>query len=168
MRNVELPPAVRSKSPGSLVALVIHSQLELFLRETDWGLKRYPSACPAELRLGSWEIDNVVLVALILRLARSDASTFDCQIDVCTPAGTRVLQCLAGQNQVDVHLAGDQTIRTLRATNPAAVDASYLIDKVRSRTPWTPEELEHALGRLNTLYPTSRDLWWNCTSGDKP
>ena len=168
MKDIEVPAAIRSKSPGTLVPLVVRAQMELFLRDSEWSVKRYPAACPVELRLGTWEIDKVLLVALVVRLARSDGATFDCEINVRTPTGMRMLQCLGGQSQIDIHLVGDQTVRTLRAHNPAAVAAGYLIDNVRSRAPWTTEEGDHALDRLNTLYPTSHDLWWACTREKKP
>jgi hypothetical protein len=168
MKIDDIPPAVRISSPGTLGAQVIRSQLELFLRESEFNLKRYPPGCVAELRLGTWEIENVPLVALVLRLARSDAAVFDYQLDVSTPLGTRILQCVAAQNQIDVHLVGDQSVRTLRAANASALDATYLIDKLRMRTPWTPEQAARALDRLNTLYPSSRDLWKNCNSSGNP
>jgi len=164
--HVQIPPAVLSAAPGSLVATVLQGEVVLFLRETEWGLKRYPTACPVDLRLGSWEIDNVLLVALILRLARSDAATFDYQLDVRSPGGIRMLQCLAVQPQIDVHLASEKTVRTFRAANPGAMEAGILVDKIHSREPWSPEDGERALARLNQLYPTAHDLWWN--SAPKP
>jgi hypothetical protein len=159
--RVQVPPAILRESPGSLVATVVQGEVVLFLRETEWGLKRYPPACPVDLRLGSWEIEDVLLVSLIVRLARSDAATFDFQLDVRSPAGIRMLQCLAVQSQVDVHLACEQAVRTFRAANPAPLEAGFLVDKVRARAPWSAEEAERALARLNQLYPTARDLWWN-------
>jgi hypothetical protein len=164
--RVQVPSAVLRAAPGSLVASVVQGEVILFLRETEWDLKRYPPACPVDLRLGSWDIDNVLLVALILRLARSDAATFDCQLDVRSPGGVRMLQCLAVQSQIDVHVASEKTVRTFRATNPAPLEAGILVDKIHSREPWSPEDGERALARLNQLYPTARDLWWN--SAPKP
>jgi hypothetical protein len=157
--RVQVPPAVLDKSPGSLVAMVVQGEVVLFLRETEWGLKRYPTACPVDLRLGSWDINNVLLVALILRLARSDAATFDCQLDASSAGGVRILQCLAVQSQIEVHLASESAVRTFRAANPSPVDAGILVDKIHSREPWSPEDSERALARLNQLYPTACDLW---------
>jgi hypothetical protein len=159
--RVEVPPAVRNASPGTLIATVVQGDVVLFLRETEFALQRYPAACPVELRLGSWEIDDVLLVALVLRLARSDAATFDCQLDARSPLGIRMLQSLAAQPLVDVHLAGEATVRTFRATNTAMMEAGVLVDRIHSREPWSAEDAEHAMARLNQLYPTARDLWRN-------
>jgi hypothetical protein len=165
--TVQVPPAVLSKPPGSLVPILSRGEVVLFVRETEWNVKRYPPACPVDLRVGHWEIDSVLLVALVLRLARSDAATFDCPMDVQTPLGIRVLQGLAAQPQVDVHVVADQAVRRFRATNPAPEEAAYLVDSVRSREPWSAEDAERALARLNQLYPTARDLWRNCTQRAK-
>jgi hypothetical protein len=146
-----------------MTATWARGEVVLFVRETEWGLKRYPPACRVELRLWSWEIDNVPLVALVLRFARSDCATFDCHLDVQTPAGLRMLQGLASQSQIDVHLVADQTIRTFRVANPAPEEAARLVDKVRARKPSSADDVERAMARLNQLYPTARDLWWNGT-----
>jgi hypothetical protein len=167
MMHVQVPPDVLSKPPGSLVATLIHGDVALFVRETEWSLKRYPPACPADLRLGSWEFDQVLLVVLVLRFARNDDTTFDFRIDVQTPLGVRILQGLASQSQVEVHLAADHAVRTLRVTNPLAIEAGCLVDKVRALEPWSAEDTERALTRLNQLYPTARDLWWACAPGTK-
>jgi hypothetical protein len=158
--NIQVPPIVFTKPLGSMTATWVRGEVVLFVRENEWGLKRYPPACHVELRLWNWEIDDVPLVALVLRFARSDSATFDCQLDVRTPMGIRLLQCLASQSQIDVHLVADQTVRPFRVANPAPVEAGYLLDKVRAHAPWSAEDAERALARLNQLYPTARDLWW--------
>ncbi len=165
MGLVRIPQAVIDAPPESLLPVTHYSQVELFLRLTRWGLKKYPINCPAELRWGTWELENVPLVALLLRLARSDASTYDCQIDARTVSGIRTLQCLATQSTVLVHLATDRSVRTLRLSNPAFIEAGFLVDKIRSRPPWTAEQARRALARLNTLYPTAVSLWWSCGPG---
>jgi hypothetical protein len=157
--RVEVPPAVLSKPPGSLVAAVVQGALVLFLREAEWDLKRYPPACVVEMRLGWWKIGKVQLVSLIVRLAHNEATTFDCPLDVRNPAGVRMLQCLAAQSHVEVHLVGEKTVRTFRAANPSPVAVASLVDRFHSLQPWSEEDNQRALGRLNQLYPTAADLW---------
>jgi hypothetical protein len=148
--------------------MLLQGDLVLFLRETEWGLMSYPPACHAELRLGSWELDNVLLAALVLRLARHEAATYDRSLDLQSPLGIRVLQGLSAQPQIDVYVTSDHAIRTFRITNQASIQAGQLLDQIQEREPWSAEDMERALGRLNQLYPTASDLWRGCATGARP
>jgi hypothetical protein len=168
MKKVKIPADVFAKSPATLVIVSEPTEVTLFLCEDEWGLKKYPRDCPAELRLGSWEIDQVLLVGLLLRLARSDATTFDCWIDAGNPAGVRTLQNLAAQGCINVHVVTHEVARSLRLENPVREDAALLVNRLRSREAWSPEDFQHALARLNKLYPTPQALWWSDESGLAP
>jgi hypothetical protein len=158
--NVQVPSSVMNRPPGTLVPAVIRGEVMLYVRETAWGLRRLPPACPAELRLGSWEFENVVIVTLLVRLARNDAATFDCQLDVRSALGMRILQYLSSQAQVEVHVASEESVRTFRAANPDTRKAAQLVAMIQDCEPWSAEQAERALARLNQLYPTPHALWW--------
>ncbi len=159
MPPVQLPPAVRRSPSGSLIPVIGDNDLTLYVREDVFDLKKYPRECPGELRMGTWQIDRSLLVVLILRLARSDAATFDCPLDVGNAQGVRILQCLASQNSIDVFIVTDRVVRSLRLPNPLRAFAGKLVKRLHNRTAWSPEEWHTALARLNQLYPTAVALW---------
>lgn len=162
---LRIPDGIRTLRPGRLVAAPIDTDVVLYLREEDWGMKKYPRLCPVELRLGTWEIDKVLAVVLLLRLARTDLTTFETWINAGDPNGVRALQCLAGQSNIDVHIVADKQTRSLRAANHLRIDASMIINTIRGRNAWSPEEFQRACARVSRLYPTPHALWWNLDAG---
>jgi hypothetical protein len=160
--RIRIPDEVLQKPPGALLAVATDDELALYLREDPFKLRLYPRNCPAELRLGTWDIDAVILVALVLRLGHCDATTFDCQIDAGSAPGVRLLQCLAGQTAIDAYLLTDTLERTFRLRNTAREDASGIIHRLYHHAAWPPERWQAALGRLNQLYPTASALWHAC------
>lgn len=157
-----MPPEVRAQAPPALMAISTRKEVTLFLREDAWNLKRYPRACPLELRLGTWEIDKVLLVALAVRVARIDLLCFDCWLDIGNANGVRIIQNLADQPRIDVYLVADDVARSFRVSNPAQLICAQLVDKIREREAWTPEEFQQAMARVNQLYPTPRAVWAAC------
>ncbi len=158
--RVQIPEHVLRKPRGVLVAETIESAVVLFVREDLFELKRYPAQkCAVDLRLATWDMPPVVLAALILRLARNDATTFDLQLDISTPPAVRLLQTLVDQGQIDIHLVTDTVARSFRIANPVRLDAGYLVNRLRTLPGWPPEAHQEALCRLNKLYPTAAALW---------
>lgn len=163
MARVEIPDSVLKKPRGTLCPVQLGSEVIIFLREDDWGLRNYPLRdCAVDVRLGVWNVEGVMLAALVVRLARSDKTTFDHQFDLSEPESVRLLQCLAVQPHLDVHIITTGVSRTFRINNVIQFDASYIVDKVRSKRDWTPEVYRSAMNRLNTLYPTPSAMWRNC------
>ncbi|MEW6250270.1 MAG: hypothetical protein AB1716_06465 [Planctomycetota bacterium] len=149
-------------SPGTLTATVLPpDNLVLFVREDDWGLKRYPAEPGAELRLGAWEIDELLLTMLIVRIGRSDLTTFDCHIDLGSAPGVRMMQCLAVQPQLELYVVTSRITRSWRWPNPLRLQAAVLVNAARHRPAWEPGAYQAALARLNQLYPTPSSLWWH-------
>mgnify|MGYP001259403422 CR=1 FL=1 len=97
-QNRRIPAVVLSQPRGSLIAVLDGSDVALFLREDEWGMRKYPyRECPVELRLNTWEVDPVLLVVMMVRLDRNDGLTFDYLIDVGEPGGVRLVQNLPMQ-----------------------------------------------------------------------
>ncbi len=157
----KLPESVLSLLPGTLIALPIEDRAMLFLREDQWGLKKYADRCPAELRMCTWDIDAVVLIVFLLRLARTDLTTFEFWIDAGSPGGVRVLQDLAAQPRIDVHLVTDRIARSFRLRNVVRSHVQDLLNVVRSRNAWRPEQFDAVRARICQLYPTPHTLWWS-------
>ncbi|HPM22642.1 MAG TPA: hypothetical protein PLP66_01970 [Phycisphaerae bacterium] len=162
MKPVSIPEQVLSQTAPALVVSVARGEVAFFIAETAWGLAKYPRICPVEMRFGTWELDPVTLVAVVLRLAQSDACTFDYWIDTQSPEGVRILQSLAAQNEIDVHLVTTELARSLRVKNPAVIEAASLVDQLRTGRRWTPTEYMDAFARINKLYPTAPVLWRGC------
>lgn len=159
---VKAPKAILEKPVGCLLAISTESEVTLFVREDEWGLKKYPSRCQTELRLGTWDIDDVLLNVLLLRLGASDLGTFECWVNAAEPLGVRTLQCLAAQAKVNTYLVIDRVVRSFRLANRLQAAADRLVSVVRLRKTWTEEEFQLAQTRLAELYPTPHALWWNC------
>jgi hypothetical protein len=153
---------VLSQPRGSLVAVLDGSGVVLYLREDEWGLRKYPyRECPAELRLGTWEVDPVLLVALMVRLDRNDGLTFDYLINAGEPSGVRLVQNLNGQKYIELCLATDTVVRTFRIKNSFRDAAGQVVNNIRTRPAWSREEFQQASARLSQLYPTPHALWWH-------
>lgn len=159
--RLKVPDEIKALPPGRLVALPVDTDVVLYLREEDFGMKRYPRQCPVELRLGTWQIDKVLAAVLLLRLARTDLTTFEFWLNAGEPTGVRTLQCLAAQAFVDVHVVADKEVRSLRVNNPLRVDASQIVNTIRGHNAWSLEDFQRACARISALYPTPHALWWN-------
>ncbi len=159
--RLRIPDHVRQAAPGRLMAVAEDTDVVLYLRESELGMRNYPRRCPASLRVLTWDIDRVLVIVLLLRLNRNDATTFEVWIDAGEPEGVRMLQCLAAQGAIDVHILAEPTIRSLRLNNPLVIDAAQLVNDVRNREAWSDDEFEKVCRRIATLYPTASSLWWS-------
>lgn len=156
-----VPPEVLELPTGAFLPLS-RGQVELFLRETPWGVARYPANCPVEVRLGMWDLEPAFIVLLLARFAHDDARTFDRRLDVENPFGVQMLRALDTQKAIDIHLVTDRVARSLRCANPLYGRLEKLIARVHSRPPPTREQADTAYRRFAALYPTAPLLWWNC------
>jgi hypothetical protein len=162
MQNRRVPAAVLGQPRGSLAAILDGSEVVLFLREDEWGMRKYPfRECPLELRLGMWEMDSVLLVVLMVRLDRNDGLTFDCMLNVGEPSGVRLVQNLGTQKHVELCLATETQVRTFRVANSFRDAANEIVNIIRTRPAWSREQFQQAGARLSQLYPTSHALWWH-------
>lgn len=157
---LDVPDDIRTMYPGQLVATSTKTEVTLYLREEDFGMKKYPRRCPVELRLSTWEIDHVVAVVILVRLARTDLTTFECWVNAGEPNGVRAMQCLASQPQIDVHVVADREVRSLRRPNPLRLEAMRVVKLVRHREAWPQDGFQRACARITQLYPTAHALWW--------
>lgn len=157
----KIPDWVRALPAGRLIAHPVDNRVVLYLREEDFGMRRYPPKCPTELRLAVWEMDHILVIVLLLRLARTDLTTFECWIHAGEPRGVRTLQCLADQEQVDIQIVADREQRWLRAANRVRKEAAQLVETIRGRDAWEESDFQNACARVAKLYPTSHALWWS-------
>jgi hypothetical protein len=164
--KTRVPPFIYDLKPGVLTAVIQDPNVVLYLREDEFGLRKYPPQCPVELEIGTWNVGDVVLVVLLLRLAHRDATTFEAWVNVGDPEGVRMLQTLKPQDKVDVHIVTDRLARSFRVPNPLRLSASALVHVLRQHNAWSPEEFVAAQRRLTQLFPTPRDLWWRCQQAD--
>lgn len=157
--QLQIPAIVRKQAAGRLIVTAAESGVVLYLREDDWGMKKYPRQCPVELRMCHWDMEGVLAVAVLLRLARNDATTFEHWINPADAKSTRTLQCFANQTHVDVHIVADAEVRSLRPPNSLLVPAASLVNDIRRRQAWTSGDFQRISARLARLYPTAAALW---------
>lgn len=157
-----LPPAVATASPHSLVMVPEEHCIELFVKETEFTAAEYPRRCTVDLLLPVWDDGEVIMVALLLRLADRNRCTFEAWINVAEPRGVRLIQLLAQQQRVNVHIATERIFRSFRCSNTAQAVASKLVDLLRHRQTWTPDAFDQRLRQFTTLYPSAHTLWYEC------
>jgi len=160
--NLILPAFMLERPPGLLIPYARENTVALFIREDEFGLRKYPPQCAADAQLGRWKIDRVLLFVVLVRLGRSDLTTYESWANVADPSVLRLFQKLAAQNRLDVHIVTDHIARTFSLDNPLRSAAAQLVAEVRRRHAWAPEEFERAQARLCTLYPSPPALWWAC------
>jgi len=154
-----IPDAVLRAPHHSLVLVPVDPAVHFYIRENDFTLASYPPRCTLEFALPIWDDRQVICVALLVRLAGRNASTFERWLNPGDPAGLRILQLLSGQANLDVVLISDRSQRSFRRRNMLAGKAAGLVASLRVRRSWTPEEFDWRRKRLDTLYPTPAALW---------
>jgi hypothetical protein len=154
-----IPDAVLRAPHHSLVLVPVDPAVHFYIRENDFTLASYPPRCTLEFALPIWDDRQVICVALLVRLAGRNASTFERWLNPGDPGGLRILQLLSGQANLDVVLISDRSRRSFRRRNTLAGRAAGLVASLRVRPSWTPEEFDCRRRRLDTLYPTSAALW---------
>ncbi len=157
--EISVPPPIFEKPPGSLVVSQTGDRLTLFLREDEWGLGKYPHRCPAELRIAAWDRDPVLLVALLLRLADRNLTTFEHWIDAGQPLGVRELKLISRQQSFDIYLVTTRPVRRFGCPNRLMTVASGLVMRLRERPAWGAEAFAKTRAQSITLYPTAAALW---------
>jgi hypothetical protein len=155
------PPFVLDKHPGCMLPVGSRSGLTLYIVEDEWGMKKYPSRFPIDLRLLTWDDDRVIATSLLIRMNRDDLATFDAWIDSAQPAGVRLLQALVEHAQIQIHFVNREIVRSLRTPNTLRRTAERVLAQISARGTWSTEEFERVCARLDVLYPTSNDLWWS-------
>ncbi len=154
-----IPSSVLETPPATLSAVFVPPSLTLFVHEDQWGLKKYAPDAKAGLRLGVWEFDKILVSVITVRIGQSDLTTFDCSINVGTPPGVRIMQCLAAQSRIELLLVTNQAMRSWPMPNTVRSEADALVQAVRLRRAWGDAEYRDAMNRLNRLYPTAHSLW---------
>ncbi len=157
----KLPQVVLEAHPGTLIPVLDLGKVELYLREDEWGLKKYPPSCHLDVRIGTWEIDGVLLAVLLARFNHSDPATFESWINVAEPAGVRLIQALEPQKHLNVNIVTERFARAFRVPNPLRLDAGQLVKQLRRHYAWSLEQYEAAQRRLARMYPSPVKLWWH-------
>ncbi len=153
------PEAVLKAPPHAFLVLPRAWGVEFHVREDDFVLADYPESCLVEFRLPAWDDGHVLCVALVLRLADRNVSTFDHWLNPANPATLRMLQTLSGQAMLEIYLTSDRLQRSIRRPNTLAEPADRVVSMLRTRTSWTDDEYELRRKRLDTLYPKPEALW---------
>jgi hypothetical protein len=154
---------VARKAPGALVIEVnTDGVIELYLRENEFGMRKYSRHISFDARLGVWERGSALLACFMIRIDRSDLTTFSYWVNPGDPAGVRFLKCLAPQHHFDLHFCLPDIARTIRFKNTLGKEAQELLFELQSRPNWSPEEYERERGRMDRLYPRASELWWEC------
>lgn len=156
-----VPNHVLKLAPGRMVIVPNEKEVVCYLRDDEFGMRRYPRHCTVELRLRIFEIEHVLATVMMVRVAKLDAVTFESWIDVSDPRGVRAVQCLAAQETLDVNIVAPTETRLLRTRNTLRAEASKLVEMVRQHNAWQTADFDRACRRVSQLYPTPTRLWWS-------
>jgi hypothetical protein len=163
MRVLEVPRSVLSKPVGFVALRPTAEALEVYIRAHPKKLRSYPQSCSMAVRLPSWDIASVTPIALVFSVARHDQLTYQAWINAATMHGLQVLNGLANDGRIHVHLVTDCVERTIRVPNVVKRHAAALLKRLSTRKQnWDEGQFAEARAQLETLYPTALRLWRAC------
>ncbi|MGD8452044.1 MAG: hypothetical protein PVJ57_09525 [Phycisphaerae bacterium] len=154
-----LPRAVVDAPTHMLLLLPGDATVTFYLREDEFTAARYPKGCRVEYMFPVWDDGQVMCPVLLAQLAGRHIGTFDRWINAAEPEGLRLVQLLASQKSLDLHLVTDRMLRSFSQANYLAGKAAGLVATLRVRRSWTCEEYNERRQRLETLYPSPERLW---------
>ncbi len=154
------PDAILELPPGSLLVSHENDVARVRIREDPVRFSRYPRRCAAGLRVTTWDCHPVLLVALLVRIGRSNVTTFHRWLNASDNADLRILQALADQARVEIEVVTEGATRLLSTVNPARVVCRETLEQIRRRRTWTPQQFTVACAAVDRLYPTAYAAWW--------
>lgn len=152
--------AVLSLSPGTLYVGVDRTQIELVVREDGFRIGRYPRQCAVDMKLAAWTRDSVLPAALLVRLGKSNLTTFHRWINAVQNGDLRILQALTRADTLEVRLIWEAGERVFPWRNALQQAACTLISRVQEMRPWTPENFERERRLIDHELPTAHAAWW--------
>lgn len=157
--NIQVPKVVWERRPGSMVVVPYDSIITMWVREDEWGLRRYSRRFPVQVQMGAWDIDGILLIVMLARFGDQNSTTFEYWVDACTMEGLAILQHLVPQHHIDLFIVTDRIVRSFRVRNPWRIIASDLIREIRGRRTWTGNDYSRTQAGLSKLFPTPDSLW---------
>lgn len=154
-----VPQCVREARASAFLLLPGDSAVEFYVREDDFTLGSYPASCPVEFCLAAWDDTVVMCIACLVQVAGRYSRTFQRWLNASHPNELRILQLLATQKMLNLHLVANRQTRSLRRRNYLAGKAAGLVATLRVRRTWEDEQFEEQRKRYDTLYPTPDALW---------
>ena len=152
-----------TRPPGSAVWMLTPDGAAIAGREDRAGIKTYPMPCPVAHRLHAWQIDGVLVVAWLARLADRDSATWETWINAADqPHGRRALETLGRQANLDVHLYvrdPDRPARSVRSPNYLRGAAAQMLGRAQTLPPWTMAQFEAARETVQAKYWSVALLW---------
>lgn len=158
--NVEDRATILELPPGSLIVSHENDAARVYIREDPVRYSRYPRHCAAQLRIMTWDCQPVLLAALLVRLGRSNVTTFHRWLNASDNADLRILQAFADQPRIDIELLTEGAARLFTISNTARVVCRDTLEQIRRRRTWTPEQFGMACAAVDRLYPTAHAAWW--------
>jgi hypothetical protein len=145
---------------GTLLLSPRATGLDLYLREDYRHASHYPTPCPGDIRLHSWERDGVLVVGLLICCAKKPLLTFQAWLNLNTAHDMQVLAALRGDGDLMLQIVTEQGRRSIRIPNVVRRDAVRIAGDMKNlKALWTPEQFEAACRSLDRDYPTASSLY---------
>jgi|GEM_PF-2607951 len=132
------------------------------LRTTTAKISSLPADCPVELRAGSFLVNDVCLIPVLLCLDKTETEEgiFETWINV-NQMGENPLTFLAIQPRIVIQLLGDsgQVEKILQISNPLKALSKTLLAELGSNCDWTLSKFEAARETSFKRFPSVVDLW---------
>lgn len=152
--------ALLAAAPGTFYVGVAGTQIELVVREDGVRIERYPRQCAVDMKLAVWLCESVLPVALLVRLGKSNLTTFHRWINATQSGDLRILQALTRMDTLEVRLIWEAGERVFPWRNGLQHAARTLISRVQGVRPWTAADFERERRRIDHELPTAHAAWW--------
>lgn len=129
------------------------------LRMDEFAADRVPKTAPIELLLPTWDFDSVLIVAALVRVAKSPKWTFELWLDGTAQIGIAALNAIASDAGASVRLGHHAGARTMRTPNTIRGTAKSVIRRLQKWQAWGGAEYQTALQRVRRMYPTPHESW---------
>lgn len=159
MSTLQLPRAFENVAAGEAMVTVQEQGAVVFVRISDEEMIKLPRLCLLDVRLGAWERQSAIAIALLLRIEKKVELTYEMWINGAAPNGVGVLKNLSRQRDIYVRLVSGSEQRPLRTRNTVSLRAARLVAELTTRRTWTEEDFEHASQWVDMQYPTFSRLW---------
>lgn len=134
--------------------------VDIYVREDVVNLSKYPNPCPGDLRLAKWTIGGASVVCLLVCMARKPLFTFQAWVNVMNSRENQVLEALATNGGVMLHLLSRDSERAIRLHNVIHRDAAAIVGAPRSEPGgWTVDQFDAACRQLDMQYPTAYAMY---------
>ena len=166
MNIISLPfEVLRDMPPGSVVyANYLDENADekpmLCIKDYKPYIDNLPYRVPVELRMGLFEIKDVLLIPLLVCLNRDHQYMYETWINIKTSEGIKFLQTLSESSEIMLSFYDENTKSTRhKRTAHDATQIKRIMQHAIPKKSWMLDEFDDAREEIYEQYPTPHELW---------